>query len=216
MYFLSLSSRKFDDRLSSNTDRFVVLCICWDTPSDETGLWQSLLVSSVFKAQWTIVIPTSTQSQTDLSSVKTPGSEVNLCKNLPGSQTTGHWPFVGQAHTETGYQKRLHVVFCIWQSNFCAEQLYEIGPCTFCEWLRSFSSPWSIPVRGGFFFFLPGRTWVIICTHTTTNVSGWGRQNALQFPSSCKDLSSVCCFVSLTSAMSLIFTVRILNDVSTP
>ena len=34
--------------MSSNFHRFVILCICWDTPS-EIGLWQLLIVSSVFK-----------------------------------------------------------------------------------------------------------------------------------------------------------------------
>ena len=29
--------------------RFVILCICWDTPSEKTGLWQLPIVSSVFK-----------------------------------------------------------------------------------------------------------------------------------------------------------------------
>ena len=29
--------------------RFVILCIWWDTPSEETGLWQLSIVSSVFK-----------------------------------------------------------------------------------------------------------------------------------------------------------------------
>ena len=47
-FFLLLLSRNFDDRLSSNFHRFI-LCICWDTPSEETGLWQLSIVSSVFK-----------------------------------------------------------------------------------------------------------------------------------------------------------------------
>ena len=33
------------------------------------------------------------------------------------------------------------------------------------HWVRSFSFPGSTPVRG--VFFLPGRTWVIICTHSS-------------------------------------------------
>ena len=48
MFFLSLS-RIFDDHLSSNFHRFVILCICWDTPSEKTGLWQLPIVSNVFK-----------------------------------------------------------------------------------------------------------------------------------------------------------------------
>ena len=35
-----------------------------------------------------------------------------------------------------------------------------------CQWVRSFSFPGSTPVCGGF-FFLPGRTWVIICTRSS-------------------------------------------------
>ena len=44
---VSLSSRNFDDRLSWNFPRFVILW-CWDTPSEKTGLWQLPLVSTVF------------------------------------------------------------------------------------------------------------------------------------------------------------------------
>ena len=39
--------------LSSNFHRFVILCICWDTWSEQTGLWQLPIVSSVFKRDWT-------------------------------------------------------------------------------------------------------------------------------------------------------------------
>ena len=48
-FFLSLISRNFGDRLSSNFHRFVILCICRDTPSDRTGLEQLPMVSRVFK-----------------------------------------------------------------------------------------------------------------------------------------------------------------------
>ena len=49
LFFLSLLSRKFDDRLSSNFHRFVILCICWDTPTvNKTSLWQLPIVSTVF------------------------------------------------------------------------------------------------------------------------------------------------------------------------
>ena len=34
VFFLPLLSRNFDDQLSSNVHRFVILCICWDTPSE--------------------------------------------------------------------------------------------------------------------------------------------------------------------------------------
>ena len=47
--FLPLFSRNFNDQLSSNVHRFVILCICWDTPSENTGLWQLPKVSSAFK-----------------------------------------------------------------------------------------------------------------------------------------------------------------------
>ena len=49
VFFLPLLSRNFDNQLSSNFHRFVILCICWDTPSENTGLWQLPIVSSVFK-----------------------------------------------------------------------------------------------------------------------------------------------------------------------
>ena len=47
-FFLSLISRNFDDRLSSNFHRFVILCICWDTPTVEASLWQLPIVSTAF------------------------------------------------------------------------------------------------------------------------------------------------------------------------
>ena len=49
LFLLSLLSRKFDDRLNPNFHRFVILCICWDTPNEKTGLRQLPIVSSVFK-----------------------------------------------------------------------------------------------------------------------------------------------------------------------
>ena len=47
-FFLSLLSRNFDDQLSSNFHMFVVVCKCWDTPNEKSGLWQLPIVSSVF------------------------------------------------------------------------------------------------------------------------------------------------------------------------
>ena len=47
-FFLSLLSRNFDDRLSSNFHRFVILCICWDTSNVKASLWQLPIVSTVF------------------------------------------------------------------------------------------------------------------------------------------------------------------------
>ena len=44
VFFLSLLSRKFDDRLSSNFHRFVILCIWWDTPTVKASLWQLPIV----------------------------------------------------------------------------------------------------------------------------------------------------------------------------
>ena len=41
-FFLPLLSRNFDDQLSSNFHRFVILCICWDTASEKAGLPVSL------------------------------------------------------------------------------------------------------------------------------------------------------------------------------
>ena len=49
VFFLSLLSRNFDDRLSSNFHRLVILCICWDTPTVKTNLWQLPIVSTAFK-----------------------------------------------------------------------------------------------------------------------------------------------------------------------
>ena len=48
--FFSLLSRNFDDQLSSNVNRFVIMHIdlCWDTPRENTGLWQLPNVSSAF------------------------------------------------------------------------------------------------------------------------------------------------------------------------
>ena len=46
-FFFPLISRNFDERLSSNFHRFVILCIiCWETPSEESGLWQLPIVST--------------------------------------------------------------------------------------------------------------------------------------------------------------------------
>ena len=48
-FLLSLLSRNFDDRWSSNFYRLVISCVCWDTASETTGLWQLPIVSTVFK-----------------------------------------------------------------------------------------------------------------------------------------------------------------------
>ena len=50
-FFLLLSSRNFDDRLSSNFHSFVILCIYRDTPTVKSSLWQLPIVSTVFKLQ---------------------------------------------------------------------------------------------------------------------------------------------------------------------
>ena len=50
VFFLSLLSRNFDDRLSSNFHRFVILCIYWDTPNVKASLWQIPIVSTAFKS----------------------------------------------------------------------------------------------------------------------------------------------------------------------
>ena len=48
--FFSFISLNFDDQLSSNVYRFVILCILFrDTQAEKTGLWQLPIVSSVFK-----------------------------------------------------------------------------------------------------------------------------------------------------------------------
>ena len=47
VFFFSLS-RNFDDQLSANLHRIVILSICWDTQSEKTGLWQLPMVVSVF------------------------------------------------------------------------------------------------------------------------------------------------------------------------
>ena len=43
-FFLSLLSRNFDDRWSSNFHRFIILCICWDTASEK---WSLTVTNSV-------------------------------------------------------------------------------------------------------------------------------------------------------------------------
>ena len=48
-FYLSLLSHNFDDRLSTHFHRFVTLCICWETPSENTGLRQLPIVSNAFK-----------------------------------------------------------------------------------------------------------------------------------------------------------------------
>ena len=40
MFFLSSFPRNFDDQLSPNFHRLVILWLWWDTPSEKTGLWQ--------------------------------------------------------------------------------------------------------------------------------------------------------------------------------
>ena len=60
-FFLSLLSRNFDDRLSWNFHRFVILCICWDTASEKTGRWQLPIVSTVFKTNRISVINMSSK-----------------------------------------------------------------------------------------------------------------------------------------------------------
>ena len=50
VFFHLLLSRNFDNRLSSNFHRFVILCICWDTPTVKTSLWELPIVSSVFNS----------------------------------------------------------------------------------------------------------------------------------------------------------------------
>ena len=62
VFFSSLLSHNFDDQLSSNFYRFVILCTCWDTPSEKTGLWQLPLVPSVFNNKAHIKQSSTTQS----------------------------------------------------------------------------------------------------------------------------------------------------------
>ena len=47
--FLQLLSSNFDDQLSSNFHRFVISCICWDTPTEKTSLRPLPIVSTAFK-----------------------------------------------------------------------------------------------------------------------------------------------------------------------
>ena len=42
-------SCNFDDQLSPKFHKFIILCICWDAPSENTGLKQLPKVSSAFK-----------------------------------------------------------------------------------------------------------------------------------------------------------------------
>ena len=49
VFFLSSFSHNSDDQLGSNVHRFVILSICWITPSENTGLWQLPIVNVPFK-----------------------------------------------------------------------------------------------------------------------------------------------------------------------
>ena len=53
--FISLLFRNFDDQLSSNFHRFIIFCICWDTPRGKTGLWQLPILS--LKTNWRSLSP---------------------------------------------------------------------------------------------------------------------------------------------------------------
>ena len=53
-FFLLLLSCNLDDHLRLNFYRCDILCICWDTPSEKTGLWQLPIVSSAFKQRYDI------------------------------------------------------------------------------------------------------------------------------------------------------------------
>ena len=44
-------SCNFNGQLSPNIHRLVILCICWDIPSENTGLWQLQNVFRAFKGQ---------------------------------------------------------------------------------------------------------------------------------------------------------------------
>ena len=49
VFFLSLLFHKFDDRFCSNFHRFVILCICWDSPTVKASLWRLSIVFTAFK-----------------------------------------------------------------------------------------------------------------------------------------------------------------------
>ena len=51
-FFLPLFSRNFNDQLSSNFHRFVILCICWDTPSGSFGDWSLTSTKGVQPLTW--------------------------------------------------------------------------------------------------------------------------------------------------------------------
>ena len=50
-FFHYYLARNFDDRLSSNFHRFVILCIRWDTPTVKASLWQLPIVSTACKGR---------------------------------------------------------------------------------------------------------------------------------------------------------------------
>ena len=50
MFFLSSVSRNFDDQLSPDFHRLVILSLWYDTPHENTGLWQLPNVYSAFNA----------------------------------------------------------------------------------------------------------------------------------------------------------------------
>ena len=63
VFILSILSGNFDDQLSWNFLRFVILCICWDTQSKKTGLWQLPIVSRVFNMTTTHILNAKKQQQ---------------------------------------------------------------------------------------------------------------------------------------------------------
>ena len=100
LFFLSLLSRNFDDQLSSNFHRFVIVCICWDTPSEKTCLWQLPIVSRVFKqliqlCGWGKKTPENYSRESPCSQVRTEHPICNLKSWLHDKLSCGiNWKLV--------------------------------------------------------------------------------------------------------------------------
>ena len=85
-FFLSLLSRNFDDRLSSNFHRFVILCICWDTQTVKASLWQLSIVSTAFRQNWRTSQKPGDQLKIKPTVSTTPVPKPPFCSPLASSE----------------------------------------------------------------------------------------------------------------------------------
>ena len=87
----------FDNRLSSNFHRYVVLCICWDTASEQTSLWQLPIVSSVYTKCLVFHIVIHTQVVHELHKSFIHSEEAAWKPNIYTENTNAHvWVLVNK------------------------------------------------------------------------------------------------------------------------